>query len=341
MPADLLLVTCVKDKLDAPAAAADLYVGALFQRQRVYAERQAVPWFILSAEHGLVAPDEWLAPYDRYLPETPASYRTAWGAWVVERLALLTGKLAGRVVEVHGSASYVDAFARPLRAKGATLLDPLRGLSLRKRLDWYDSGGISTGPRIEVSYVDAADFVHLLRSHEAAVGPAEFLATQGAGLRVPGLYSWWVDSAGAADLSRGLGLPVTPGLIYAGLAGATRWPSGKRSTNTLWARIATMHLGGNHEFSTFRRTLGATLANAARSDRIDEARLSTWMRDRLRIVTVPYEAADTLGRLEEVVLKALDPPFNLKGMSRTAIRVRLTRLRSRYASVHHGQALDS
>ena len=77
--ADLLLVTCVKSKLTVPAAAKDLYVSPLFTRQRAYAENRGLPWFILSAEHGLVAPEEWLAPYERYLPDTPAAYRAAWG----------------------------------------------------------------------------------------------------------------------------------------------------------------------------------------------------------------------------------------------------------------------
>ena len=54
----LLLVACVKEKLAAPAAARDLYVSPLFKKEREYAERAGLPWFILSAEHGLVAPDE-------------------------------------------------------------------------------------------------------------------------------------------------------------------------------------------------------------------------------------------------------------------------------------------
>jgi hypothetical protein len=170
-----------------------------------------------------------------------------------------------------------------------------------------------------------------LRSGDTAITPAEFLTAHGAHLKVPGLYSWWVDDAGAADLSRGLELPLPPGLIYAGLAGATRWPSGKRSANTLWSRIAGMHLGGNHEFSTFRRTLGAILASAAGLDRIDESRLTTWMYDHLRVITVPHDNADTLGRIEEAVLGQIDPPLNLKGMPRTAIRARITELRRRYA----------
>jgi hypothetical protein len=56
-------------------------------------------------------------------------------------------------------------------------------------------------------------------------------------LAKPGLYSWWIDDAGAADLSRGLGHLVAPGLIYAGQAGATKEPSGKTSGATLALRV--------------------------------------------------------------------------------------------------------
>jgi hypothetical protein len=45
-----------------PAAARDLYRSPLFRKERAYAEQSGVPWFILSAEHGLGAPDEWRTP---------------------------------------------------------------------------------------------------------------------------------------------------------------------------------------------------------------------------------------------------------------------------------------
>lgn len=47
----------------------------------------------------------------------------------------------------------------------------------------------------------------------------QFIATGGRSLQTPGLYGWWVDEPGAADLTKGLGHPVQPGLFYAGLAG--------------------------------------------------------------------------------------------------------------------------
>jgi hypothetical protein len=116
-------------------------------------------------------------------------------------------------------------------------------------------------------------------------------------------------------------------LIYAGLAGATRWPSGKRSTNTLWSRIAGMHLGGNHEFSTFRRTLGSILAHASGDATIDEAALTAWMSRHLRVVAIASTDSDPLGRLEGEVLATIDPPLNLQGMTVTPIRARLKELR--------------
>jgi hypothetical protein len=88
-----------------------------------------------------------------------------------------------------------------------------------------------------------------------------------------------------------------------------------------------MHLGGNHEFSTFRRSLGAILASAVGSAGVDEAALTQWMLQHLRVVTVSFDDRDELGRLETRVLKTLDPPLNLKGMPTTPLRQRLKALR--------------
>ncbi|MFD1535318.1 DUF6884 domain-containing protein [Pseudonocardia aurantiaca] len=331
---DVLLVTCVKRKLAQPAAAKDLYVSPLFSRARRYAESREVAWFILSAEHGLLAPHEWVSPYDRYLPDTPAHYRAAWGRWVAERLDLLVGPLAGTLIEIHAGATYLEAAAGPLEAKGARLLNPLKGLSMGHRLSWYDDQAETSAvlpPRgAPEDSGTASSFVTMLLDRSSAVPPTVFLQARGVGLRGPGLYSWWVDDTGAADLSRGLGLVIQSGLIYAGLAGATRWPSGKRSTNTLWSRIAGMHLGGRHEFSTFRRTLGSILAAADGHETIDESALTDWMLRHLMVRTADHTDPDVLGRLEAEVLKALDPPLNSQGMPRTPVRSRITELRRKY-----------
>jgi hypothetical protein len=153
------------------------------------------------------------------------------------------------------------------------------------------------------------------------------LASDPARLRAAGMYSWWVDADGASDLSAGLGLTLVPGLVYAGQAGATRWPSGSSSGNTLWSRLAGMHATGNVKSSTFRRTLHAVLTPSPGRPP-DEAHLSRWMAAHLRVVTVPWTDADTLAGLELAVLARLDPPLNLAGMRPTPLRDRLKRLRS-------------
>lgn len=304
-----------------------LYTSTLFQKQRAYAEGLGVPWFILSGEHGLVAPEEWIAPYERYLPDTPTAYRAAWAGWVAARLALLAGPVSGQIVEIHAGAQYVDLLRPLLVSAGAEVVEPLKGLAMGPRLAWYGEQPTLSDPRDLTPHAEDGAIVEQLLDVALAKSPVEFLKTGAASASSPGLYSWWVDDTGAGDLSRGLGLPVNPGLIYAGLAGATRWPSGKQSNNTLWLRITTMHLAGNHEFSTFRRTLGAILANAAGSSRVDEVALSGWMDDHLKVVTVAFDDRDELGRLEARMLKALDPPLNLQGMGATQVRRRLKELR--------------
>ena len=142
---------------------------------------------------------------------------------------------------------------------------------------------------------------------------------------MPGLYSWWVDDPGAADLSRGLGHPVQGGLIYAGQAGATRVASGQRTQGTLWGRITGMHLAA--EFSTFRRTLAAILGPVLGLDTEDDPKLSAWISTHLGVNAVPVPDPDRLAKAETAVLDLLDPPLNLQGRPPTAIRARLAGLR--------------
>lgn len=137
--ADIVLVSCVKTKRPEAAAARDLYISPLFRKEREYAERRSVPWYILSAEHGLVDPEQWLAPYERYLPDESLEYRREWGVRVVSDLESVEGPLEGKVIEVHANAAYVSAVRLNLQSRGAVIIDPLRGLGLGKRLQWYNT----------------------------------------------------------------------------------------------------------------------------------------------------------------------------------------------------------
>jgi uncharacterized HhH-GPD family protein len=134
---DVILIGCVKTKAEHPALARDLYRSALFDRRRCYAEAAGQPWFILSAEHGLLEPTVVIEPYDVYLAHEASEYRTAWGEWVAAKLQRRLGDLHGRRVEVHAGAAYVEAIQEPLRRRGAQVLNPLAGLRQGEQLAWY------------------------------------------------------------------------------------------------------------------------------------------------------------------------------------------------------------
>jgi len=146
---DVLLVGCVKTKAPEASPARDLYLSPLFERRRRYAESSGRPWYILSAEHGLLDPDSIIEPYDVYLADQTADYRQAWGEWVAAKLTRVRGSIDGLVIEVHAGAAYVDAIDEPLRRHGAVLLTPLARLGMGEQLSWYDRSGEETGAQEE------------------------------------------------------------------------------------------------------------------------------------------------------------------------------------------------
>lgn len=179
-----------------------------------------------------------------------------------------------------------------------------------------------------------------------AVDLAEYLARQDLAVPVPsfpidrsviarpGLYSWWVDDEGRGVLEDGLGAPLES-LIYAGQAGATSTRSAKPSTATLGSRILNNHLRGTAYGSTFRKSLSAVLLQPLglvidkpyHLTKVDNERVSQWMRNHLSIVVCPFDDRDILRAIEDEVVRILDPPLNLDGMPRDTTRQRLSQLR--------------
>src|SRR3954454_12507795 len=106
---------------------------------------------------------------------------------------------------------------------------------------------------------------------------------------LPGLYAWFVDSTGAAQLSEALGGDITPGLIYVGQAGAGL------SSATLASRVGENHLRGNVRRSTFRFTLASALTEqlglqwigARQLDSASEAAISGWIGEHLTVAVAP------------------------------------------------------
>jgi len=152
----------------------------------------------------------------------------------------------------------------------------------------------------------------------------------------PGLYAWWVDGAGAQDLSAGLGLELPAGRIYVGQAGASSSVATKPSASTLRSRIGRNHLGGKIRSSTLRRTLASILlgplalmlTGPRRLDPESEARLTAWMCAHLWIAVWPADSGRQLAGIEAEVVAALRPPLNLDHMPPSELRQRLLALRA-------------
>jgi hypothetical protein len=125
--------------------------------------------------------------------------------------------------------------------------------------------------------------------------------------REPGLYAWWARHG----LLPGVSGPPHPGiegleLLYIGLA------------QNLRARVVGNHLRGPTGSSTLRRALVALLLTSegytTRWTRTrvvpidaDEQRLSTWMREHLRVTWAPHPEPQAV---ERAVINELGSPLN-------------------------------
>lgn len=136
---DLVLVGCVKTKRTARSAAKDLYSSPLWRYRRAYAECLGVPWYILSALHGLLDPDQRIDAYDLALTDLRHEARRAWSARVLDVLKRRVPSIRDKLIEIHAGANYVHhGLERGLRDAGATVHRPLARITgVGRQQAWY------------------------------------------------------------------------------------------------------------------------------------------------------------------------------------------------------------
>jgi hypothetical protein len=132
----IALVACVSQKSDVPRQARNLYTSAWFRKASAYAARTAEEWYILSAKHGLVAPDMVIEPYDETLNRVPASTRRLWAEGVMNDLdqRLQPGD---KVIILAGQRYRADLLD-PLRKMGCAIQIPMQGLRIGEQLAWLN-----------------------------------------------------------------------------------------------------------------------------------------------------------------------------------------------------------
>jgi hypothetical protein len=129
-----VLVACVGKKHDVAAPAGDLYQSDWFRKARRYAE-QRVSWFILSAQHGLLAPETVIEPYNLTLNTMPSDERRAWAGRVFAQIQ--TSIPPGKLVVLAGR-HYREYLLPLLQTAGYTVEVPMAGLGIGQQLQWLD-----------------------------------------------------------------------------------------------------------------------------------------------------------------------------------------------------------
>lgn len=138
------LVGCVATKLDKPSKAKDLYISPLFRGRRRYVEKSCNEWFVLSALHGLVDPEEVIAPYNVTLKTFSSSLKHQWSSRILSELNRRFNDYQNLVFEVHAGSDYRDfGLTSELVELGAQVRVPAYGLSQGRQLQFY---GVSHSP---------------------------------------------------------------------------------------------------------------------------------------------------------------------------------------------------
>ena len=129
------LVSCVGRKQGRPLPAKDLYASDWFRKARSYVVSTACPWFILSAEHGLLHPDTVTAPYEKTLNRMAIRERQAWAGAVK---AQMDRELIGcKKIVVFAGARYREFLMDYLLRSFEQVSVPLEGLPIGMQLAWF------------------------------------------------------------------------------------------------------------------------------------------------------------------------------------------------------------
>nr|WP_209005130.1 DUF6884 domain-containing protein [Anaeromyxobacter diazotrophicus] len=94
-----------------------------------------MPWFILSAQYGLLEPDAEVEPYERTLNTMAVAQRREWARRVLEQLE---PRLASVQQIVLLAGMRYREFLVPRLSAVCRVEVPLEGLGIGKQLHWFD-----------------------------------------------------------------------------------------------------------------------------------------------------------------------------------------------------------
>lgn len=127
------LVSCVKGKTPDPAPARELYLSLWFKEARAFVEKRQATWYILSAQHGLVHPDQILKPYEMTLNGMNSEERKFWAKLVAGQIIK---QLDPQPIIFLAGKNYREYLIPLLEEKGFTWEAPLARLGIGSQVSW-------------------------------------------------------------------------------------------------------------------------------------------------------------------------------------------------------------
>lgn len=129
------LVACSKEKHEGIHPARELYASPLFRKSLAHAESlQPDAVGILSAQHGLVWPDQHLRSYDRYLGDLTAEERRQWAQRVLVALRGHFDLECDRFIVLAGR-DYREHLAPEIERMEV----PMEGLGIGEQMAWLEA----------------------------------------------------------------------------------------------------------------------------------------------------------------------------------------------------------
>ena len=128
----IVLISCVKQKLDKPAKVKELYVSDLFRKFLAYAETLSPDTvFILSAKYGLLNCEEMIEPYELTLNTMGVRERKDWSGKVIDQLGKVSGLRCDKFIFLAG-----ERYRQYLLPHISHYEIPLQGLRVGEQKQW-------------------------------------------------------------------------------------------------------------------------------------------------------------------------------------------------------------
>ena len=128
----VVLISCVKKKLDHEAKAEDLYISPYFIKNLQYAKSiNPDNIFILSAKYGLLKLDDKIVPYDKTLNKMKTNEIRKWAESVLNQLKSVSDLDNDEFIFLTG-----DKYRKFLILHIKHYKIPMLGLGIGKQLQW-------------------------------------------------------------------------------------------------------------------------------------------------------------------------------------------------------------